>query len=319
MSLLAACGGGGNSGDTGDTEESAADTEIAPLSLAAAESLEAQALGLPDYVEDGDPVAAGTPSDTGKARIQATPTPTTTTPRLLSTFASWVLELPVSASGSLSSNGPPHSLAVATLISGNPAPPDFLPRYFTTQSASLRFTAPPYGVLTSSAAGGARCELKQVSPARWNPMKGTHTMALTQTLTQTPRGRQPRVIVGQVHDSENLVLIKYYGPTSATGTKADTGKLQVEFNHGDPTGVEILDAAFKPETPFKVTIKIVDGQATVTYVKSNFQKKASRMLKPTGGDAYFKVGVYPQKHKAGDPMLAGAAELLLTTASITTN
>lgn len=308
ISLLPGCGGGDDSTSNSDTTTagslSADESGTDRLALADVARLENEARALPDTIEPAEGTAA--PPDRA---LQAA-----TVPAILKTFESWVLELPVNASGQPS--GDPKEIAVASVISGNPPVPTFVSKYFKVVGTSLQFTASPYGAMTSNAAGGARCEVKQAKANRWNPLTDTRSMQLKQTLTATPAGKYPNVVVGQVHDDENLVLIKYYGPANAKGNASDTGSMKVEFNHADPSGVMVLDSQYKVGTAFSVTIKIDKGTATVTYAKSTTTKTFSKALTPTGGYAYFKAGVYPQKHKTGNPSYTGSATILISSATL---
>jgi hypothetical protein len=306
ISLLTGCGGGDDSTRSSDTTTagslSADETGTDRLALADVIRLENEARALPDSIDQTDGAAA--PPDRA---LQAA-----TVPAILKAFDSWILELPVNASGQ--PTGDPQEIAVAAVISGNPPVPTFVGQYFKVVGSSLQFTASPYGALTSSSAGGARCELKQAKANRWNPLTQTRSMQLKQTLTSTPAGKSPDVVVGQVHDDENLVLIKYYGPVSAKGNSSDTGTMKVEFNHADPSGIMVLDSQYKVGSAFSVTIKVDKGTATVTYAKGTTTRIFSKVLKPTGGDAYFKAGVYPQKHKTGNPY-TGLATVLISSAT----
>lgn len=308
ISLLAGCGGGDDSTSSSDTTTagtlSADETGTDRLALADVARLENEARALPDTIEPAEGTAA--PPDRA---LQAA-----TVPAILKTFESWVLELPVNASGQPS--GDPKEIAVASVISGNPPVPTFLSKYFKVVGTSLQFTASPYGAMTSSAAGGARCEVKQAKANRWNPLTGTRSMQLKQTLTATPAGKYPNVVLGQVHDKkENLILIKYYGPAIAKGNTSDTGTLKVEFNFRDSSGVKVLDSQYKVGTAFSITIKVDKGMGTVTYIKGTTTKTFSHALKTTEEEAYFKAGVYPQQQQAGNAPYTGSATVLISSAT----
>lgn len=292
--LLMGCGGGEGSGSA-DPGPAAVPAEAEVPTPEEAARMEAEALALP--MDEDEPAAAAAVA-------------TDSTHATLSALADWVLELPVSSAGLPS--GTPMSIPVAAIIAGNPAPPSFLSTHFRVVGQSLRFSASPYGALTSSAAGGARCEAKQVGTSRWNPLKGRHRLQLRQTLAATPAGRSPGVVLGQVHDDENLIMIKYQGPAAARGTKEDVGTLRVEFNHRDPAGIMVMDAQYRVGTAFGVTLEVADGVATVTYVKGSVTRRFTHGLKPAGGSAYFKVGVYPQRHRTGDPAHTGSATVMVS-------
>ena len=137
--LLMGCGGGEGSGSA-DPGPAAVPAEAEVPTPEEAARMEAEALALP--MDEDEPAAAAAVA-------------TDSTPATLSALADWVLELPVSSAGLPS--GTPMSIPVAAIIAGNPAPPSFLSTHFRVVGQSLRFSASPYGALTSSAAGGARC------------------------------------------------------------------------------------------------------------------------------------------------------------------
>lgn len=220
----------------------------------------------------------------------------------------WQLELPIDKSGNRSGTADVRDFSKDDLSA------QVLPYFKRTSAVAFEFAAPAFGALTKHA-GGARCELKQAEGARWNAASSERRLILVQRLISGVSGSQPRVIIGQVHDSaRNLVMIKYYGPANATGLKGEQGELRAVFNASPNATEKVLDPRYKLGDKMEVTIVCKKGKGTVEYKRgSSVSKTVSHDLMLADkagrtGTTYFKVGVYPQQEGA-DPAAGSMAKL----------
>lgn len=219
----------------------------------------------------------------------------------------WDLELPVNSKGKLSGEA-------LTLNDNKTHKVVKVENYFKLTSDGYFFYSPAFGAKTSSEAGGARCELKQDKEHRWNAFSDYRYLTLNQILKSTQSGTKPRVVIGQIHDNtRNLVMIKYYGPSNATGTN-DKGVIKAVFN-SEPNDEEVvLDDAYKLGEKMTVIIGCKNKKGFVEYTKGKTAVSASRTIDTDNvkGGTYFKVGVYPQEIGA-DPGGNSGARLTIST------
>ncbi|MCC5664084.1 polysaccharide lyase family 7 protein [Nostoc sp. CHAB 5784] len=178
-----------------------------------------------------------------------------------------------------------------------------------TNSEYFRLNAAKNGVLLKAIAGGARTskntayarsELREMQgdgteSAAWNCKNTDHAMYLEQTLLHTTTNK-PEATIGQIHDSENdLVMVKYFGPSSANGS-TDIGKLEARFNNDTTT--KLLDSAYKIGDPMTIDIAVTSsGNVTITYKNLRSGVTSSTgTVRMTGiiGSCYFKAGIYIQ-------------------------
>lgn len=171
--------------------------------------------------------------------------------------------------------------------------------WFGRTPEGLVFRASAGGARTSNATAFARSELREMTsaakPAAWDCMGATRSLHLQQRLLHTSVAK-PEVAIGQIHDARNdVLLIKYTGPTGADG-KRDTGRLEALVNNGAQR--ELLDPAYTLGQTMQLDVKLAQGALTIMY--RNQQTAASRQshvaLNPATlvGACYFKAGVYIQ-------------------------
>ncbi|MBW4455850.1 MAG: polysaccharide lyase family 7 protein [Nostoc indistinguendum CM1-VF10] len=210
-------------------------------------------------------------------------------------LSKWKITLPISL------NSPPNS---------NKATEIKQPQLKTySNSEYFRLNAAKNGVLLKAIAGGARTskntayarsELREMQgdgteSAAWSCTNTDHAMYLEQTLLHTTRNK-PEATIGQIHDSKNdLVMVKYFGPSFANGS-TDIGKLEARFNNDDVT--KLLDSTYKIGDPMTIDIAVTSGgNVTVNYknLRSGVTSSTGR-VKMTGiiGSCYFKAGMYIQ-------------------------
>ncbi|BBD64346.1 Alginate lyase [Nostoc commune NIES-4072] len=178
-----------------------------------------------------------------------------------------------------------------------------------SNSEYFRLNAAKNGVLLKAIAGGARTstntayarsELREMQgdgteSAAWNCVNTDHAMYLEQTLLHTTTNK-PEATIGQIHDSKNdLVMVKYFGPSSANGS-TDIGKLEARFNND--TIIKPLDSAYKIGDPMTIDIAVTSsGNVTITYknLRSGVTSSTGTVrMRGIIGSCYFKAGIYIQ-------------------------
>jgi hypothetical protein len=230
---------------------------------------------------------------------------------LLGNRNGWQLELPINEQGGLSGKTATLDFPITKGVPG-------WTNYFDATTKKLTFKSPVEGARTDNA-GGARCEMKQAKANRWNARRDKRFLTLTQTLQTTASGSEPRVVIGQLHDGiEHQVMVKYYGPTNATGATGERGRIMAEFNTGGIGTKVVLDAAYALGTAMSVTIDCNRGKAKVLYKSAGTTKNTSSYLlnvPDEAGRCFFKFGAYPQKTGA-DANSVSMAQVDVTAASI---
>ncbi|MDB5815658.1 MAG: Acyl-homoserine lactone [Rhodocyclales bacterium] len=182
--------------------------------------------------------------------------------------------------------------------------------YFNVNSVNGQ----PTGVNFRSIAGGAivggtayaRSELREEdstgsSSAAWSCKTDVRTMHIEQTLKHTTL-HKAELGMGQIHDGSNdVVMIKYFGPTDANGVYfgtvngvSDTGIISARFNND--TSNTVLDPAYKIGDRMTVDIKTTgNGYVTISYKneRSGYQiTLAPKLFENISGSCYFKAGMY---------------------------
>lgn len=215
---------------------------------------------------------------------------------VLGGLQNWKLQLPVDISG----NGKSGEIKQPQLDGYSDA-------YFKVNANGdgVLFTTPINGLRTSNNTRYARTELREiyrganaVSKDYW-PCGSTHSMAhemhLEQIVHQSSTNK-PQIGIGQIHDATNdNLLIKYVGPSGASGT-GDTGAIKVAWNNNSAS--DTLDGAYRMGDLMVLDIAIsADSIMTVTYKNLRTGARASksaRLSDVSGEGCYFKAGNYIQ-------------------------
>lgn len=211
------------------------------------------------------------------------------TPAEVLNLTNWKLTIPRDCSGGTS--------GTACEIK-QPALNTYTSTWFRVPSTggSILFRADAQGARTSSATKYARSELRQMngsSNAAWSCTGKTTSMHMRLAIKHTPT-EKPEVVVGQIHDaSDDLLMIKYTGPSGANGS-SDTGKLEARFN--DDTTTKLITSSYQLGTEITLDIAIAAGKATIMYNgRTVVSGQAIR-----SGTCYWKAGMYIQANTSTD-------------------
>ena len=148
------------------------------------------------------------------------------------------------------------------------------------------------GGVTTEGSGYPRSELREMSGAEradWSSRSGTHTMSVRQAITQLPVVK-PHIVAGQIHDSEDdVVLVRLEGE-----------RLMVTYDDGD--GEIVIDPAYVLGTPFDLRIT-----ATARGIEIFYNGALAAEVPKTGSGWYFKAGAYLQSNpeRGDDPDTVG--------------
>lgn len=161
---------------------------------------------------------------------------------------------------------------------------------------AILFRADAQGAKTSSNTKYARSELRQMngtSNAAWSCTGKTTSMQMRYAIKHTPINK-PEVVVGQIHDASNdLLLIKYTGPSGANGS-SDVGKLEARFNNDSTT--KLITSSYQLGTEITIDIFVSAGKVTINY---NGRTVVSGQA-ITSGTCYWKAGMYIQANTSTD-------------------
>lgn len=194
--------------------------------------------------------------------------PTGSGPGAVLDLRPWRLELPVG------NGGRPAGISQPQLNS-------FSNDYFFVKDGGVAFRAPVDGVTTANSSY-PRSELREMtsngmSNAAWSTNRGTHTMEVTEAVTQTPQAK-PHVCAAQVHGTKEApVMIRL------------EGSRLVVTSYGDE--VATLTTSYRLGTKFTVRLVGSGGGVTVFY---NGRQAARVSFNDDG--CYFKAGCYVQSN-----------------------
>jgi hypothetical protein len=148
------------------------------------------------------------------------------------------------------------------------------------QCQAVQFRAPVNGVTTKGSTY-PRSELREMKNngtenASWSSTEGTHTMVITQAITNLPASK-PHVVAGQIHDSSDDVSV-----FRLEGTK-------LYITNGDVNRHKLVTSSYRLGTRFEAKFVVSDGKIQA-YYNGVLQTTISRSF----SGAYFKAGAYTQ-------------------------
>ncbi|GAB3152911.1 polysaccharide lyase family 7 protein [Amycolatopsis stemonae] len=185
-------------------------------------------------------------------------------------LANWKETLPIGSAGNPAEIRQP---ALATYVKS----PWFVP---TAGCDGVQFRAAVDGV-TTSGSKNPRSELREMTGngrenASWSSTSGTHTMTISEAVTNLPAGR-PYVVAGQIHDADDDVAV----------FRLEGGDLYV--TNGDDSHYQLVASGYVLGTTFEAKFVVSGGKIQAYY---NGELKATIAKKFSG--AYFKAGAYTQ-------------------------
>ncbi|MEV4411488.1 polysaccharide lyase family 7 protein [Catellatospora sp. NPDC049609] len=144
----------------------------------------------------------------------------------------------------------------------------------------VQFRAAVNGV-TTSGSGYPRSELREMTSngtanASWSSTSGTHTMVISQAITNLPQTK-PHVVAGQIHDSEDDVTVFRLEGSS------------LYLTNGDDTHYKLITSSYQLGTRFEAKFVVSGGQ-----VKAYYNGTLQATLSKSFSGAYFKAGAYTQ-------------------------
>jgi poly(beta-D-mannuronate) lyase len=219
-------------------------------------------------------------------------------PSELINLSQWRLELPVDSGGGTDGD--------ARIVEWPDLDEFEFDPYFdvTADTTAVVFRAHAGGATTEKSSY-PRCELREMNgaaKAAWSTSSGFHSITITQRITHAPP-EKPHVVAGQIHDSEDdVIMIRYEGDSD--------DKLFVEAK-GESWGA--LDKYYELGDWFTVRVEASSGQVRVYY---DDELRVEHAASCTDG-CYFKAGCYTQSNtEAGDEASAfGQVEISSLTIS----
>ncbi|GAB4051279.1 polysaccharide lyase family 7 protein [Catellatospora paridis] len=144
----------------------------------------------------------------------------------------------------------------------------------------VQFRSAVNGV-TTSGSGYPRSELREMtnngtSNAAWSSTSGTHTLVISQAVTNLP-ATKPHVVAGQIHDSEDDVTVFRLEGSS------------LYLTNGDDTHYKLITSSYQLGTRFEAKFVVSGGQ-----VKAYYNGTLQATLSKSFSGAYFKAGAYTQ-------------------------
>lgn len=144
----------------------------------------------------------------------------------------------------------------------------------------VQFRAAVDGV-TTSGSKNPRSELREMTGngrqnAAWSSSSGTHTMTISEAITNLPAQR-PFVVAGQIHDADDDVSV-----FRLEGTK-------LYVTNGDDSHYKLVTSSYALGTTFEAKF-VVHGGKIDAYYNGTLQTTISKKF----SGAYFKAGAYTQ-------------------------
>jgi poly(beta-D-mannuronate) lyase len=217
-------------------------------------------------------------------------------------LTNWKLTLPVAAPGS----------DVAQEIK-QPALNSYSDSFFHVDSTGkgVVFTGPVDGA-TTSGSHFPRSELREMTDggtqkASWSTTDGTHTMSVTEAVTELPPVK-PQVVAAQIHSpDQDVIEIEADGLHSV---RPGTVALGVRFE--GTTQARLLDPTYVLGQRFKITLKVRDGR-----IKVAFNDRTMLTLDETGSGMYFKAGAYTQSNPSKGDVAPAAGQVIIYKLAVT--
>jgi hypothetical protein len=167
------------------------------------------------------------------------------------------------------------------------------------------FTGPVDGA-TTSGSKYPRSELREMTDggttqASWSTTDGTHTMSLTEAITELPPVK-PQVVGAQIHSPDHDVIeIEADGLHSI---RPGTVALGVRFE--GTTQSRLLDPTYVLGTRFRIQLKVAAGRIKVVY-----NGVTMLVLDDTGSGMYFKAGDYTQSNLSKGDVAPAAGQVII--------
>ncbi len=157
-----------------------------------------------------------------------------------------------------------------------------------------------------------RSELREMAgkgEAAWNGTSGTHTLSLTEAVTQLPPVK-PQVVTAQIHDSKNDIV-----EVLADGKRSSTkGKVAICVRYGGKEQQTCLDDNYVLGSRYTVDLTVTNGRIVVSY---NGQKKLEFNATGATNTYYFKAGCYTQSNTQKGDAPDAAGEVIIYNAKVT--
>jgi hypothetical protein len=144
--------------------------------------------------------------------------------------------------------------------------------------SGVQFEAPVDGVRRSTY---PRTELREMTKngtanASWSSAEGTHTMVITQAITNLPAGK-PHVVAGQIHDALNDISV-----FRLEGTK-------LYITDGAVNKHKLVTSDYRLGTRFEAKYVVSNNE-----IKAYYNGVLQTTIPASFAGAYFKAGGYPQ-------------------------
>jgi hypothetical protein len=126
---------------------------------------------------------------------------------------------------------------------------------------------------------GPRCELRETD--NWNGKVGTHRMTLTTSVRMASS-----LIVAQIFNedvNDPILFVKFDGVSTLYA-----------FQNEAPKTKTVLDANFKINSDFTLTLSVVNGNVKIDFKGSSTSKSTSFKANAGNTNLYFKTGSYSQ-------------------------
>lgn len=158
-----------------------------------------------------------------------------------------------------------------------------------------------------------RSELREMAgkgEAAWSGTSGTHTLSLTEAVTQVPPVK-PQVVTAQIHDSKNDII-----EVLADGKRSSTkGKVAICVRYGGKGKQQepCLDDNYVLGSKYTVDLMVANGRIFIFY---NGQKKLDLSANGDTNTYYFKAGCYTQSNPQKGDAPNAAGEVIIYAAKV---
>ncbi len=194
------------------------------------------------------------------------------------------------------------------------------PELASYQDKNFRVNDTGNGIVFRAQVGGSttpnsnypRSELREMAgkgEAAWNGTSGTHTLSLTEAVTQLPPVK-PQVVTAQIHDSKNDII-----EVVADGKRSSAkGKVALCVRYGGKEQQTCLDDNYVLGSQYTVDLTVTNGRIFVFY---NGQKKLDFNATGATNTYYFKAGCYTQSNPKKGDSPGAAGEVVIYNAKVT--
>ena len=205
-------------------------------------------------------------------------------------FSKWTLQLPVG------SPGKPQSVAGSKLSSYADPKKDY---YYTDSSTSAVVMKVPgspskTGCVTSTNSKHCRTELRETTPASWDPKAATNSMTATLVVVKADSS-QHGTCIGQIH-IDDKVSVRPVGELYYNAKGVLSMGVEHTAKGGDETVTEVGSVPLG--TKFSYTIAYEKGELSVAV--NGGAKKVLSTYQLNSPPSYFKAGNYNQGDSASE-------------------